>query len=176
MENEPQIELSKKERKELRREQRLEEKQKFVRHLAVKRVTKIALIVIIIGGSVGLLTWYLATRPPIPEEEIISRRGIHWHPEVAIYAKGEKQEIPANIGVGAIHQPMHTHDTTGVLHLEFQGLVRKRDITVGQFFKNWGKDMKSFGTDIKMTVNGEENMEIENYVMRDRDKIELRFE
>ena len=35
--------------------------------------------------------------------------------------------------------------------------------------------MRSFGTDMKMTVNGEENTEYDNYVMRDKDKIELRF-
>src|SRR3989338_3048738 len=102
MENEPQIELSKRERKELHREQRLEEKQKFARQRAMKRLTKIALIVVIIGGSIGAFVWYLVTRPPIPEGEILSRSGLHWHPELAIFVKGEKQEIPADLGIGAV--------------------------------------------------------------------------
>jgi hypothetical protein len=29
---------------------------------------------------------------------------------------------------------------------------------------------------LKMTVNGKENTEYENYIMQDKDKIELRFE
>ena len=36
--------------------------------------------------------------------------------------------------------------------------------------------MLSFGANMKMTVNGKENTEYENYIMRDKDKIELRFE
>jgi len=176
MENEPQIELSKRERKELRRTGRLEEKQEFAKQRAMRRVTKIALIMVVVGGSVGAFVWYLASRPPVPEGEIVSRNELHWHPELAIYVKGVKQEIPADIGIGAVHQPIHTHDATGTLHLEFQGLVRKHDITLGQFFKNWGRDMQSFGENVKMTVDGEENTEFENYVMQDKDKVELRFE
>ena len=176
MENEPQIELSKRERKELRRTGRLEEKQEFAKQRAMRRVTKIALIAVVVGGSVGAFVWYLASRPPVPEGEIVSRNELHWHPELVIYVKGVKQEIPADIGIGAVHQPIHTHDATGTLHLEFQGLVRKHDITLGQFFKNWGRDMQSFGGNVKMTVDGEENTEFENYVMQDKDKVELRFE
>ena len=176
MENEPQIELSKKERKELRREQRLEDKQKFARQRTMKRMTKIALIVIIIGGSIGAFVWYLATRPPIPEGEILSRNGLHWHPELAIFVNGEKQEIPANLGIGAVHNPMHTHDSSGVIHLEFQGVVRKDDLKLGRFFEVWGKDFMELGSTVKMTVNGEEKAELQNYIMKDGDKIELRYE
>ena len=101
----------------------------------MKRVIKIALIVVIIGGSIGVSVWYLATRPPIPEGEILSRSGLHWHPELAIFVKGEKQEIPANLGIGAVHNPMHTHDSSGIIHLEFQGVVRKDNLKLGRFLK-----------------------------------------
>ena len=133
-----------------------------------------SLTVAIIGG----LIWYVVTRPPIPEGDIVSRNGFHWHPELIIYVKGEKQEIPENIGIGAIHQPIHTHDDSkqGVVHMEFEGRVLKQDTTLGQFFKNWGKGMRSFGANMKMTVNGQENTEYENYLMHDKDKIELYFE
>jgi len=130
------------------------------------------LAVVAIGGFI----WYAATRPPVQESDIISRNGFHWHPELVIYVNGEKQEIPKNVGLGAVHKPMHTHEDPPLIHLEFTGLVRKQDITLGQFFKIWGRDMRSFGGDMKMTVNGEENTEYENYAMRDRDKIELRFD
>ena len=125
------------------------------------------------------IVWLIASAPKTPEGEILSRNGFHWHPELTIYVKGEKQEIPANIGIGAVHMPMHTHTedaSQGVIHLEFQGLVKKSDVTLGQFFKAWGKDINSFGTNVKMTVNGQENTELGNYVMQDKDKIELRFD
>ncbi len=175
---EPQIPLTKKERKDLRRQEKLENRESAIRTRSRKRIITwiagIALVALPIGG----LVWYTATRPPVPETEVVSRNGFHWHPELAIYVKGGKQEIPANIGIGAVHQSIHTHDDAkdGIVHLEFQGLVRKSDISLDQFFKSWGKDMRSFGTTMKMTVNGKENTEYENYTMQDKDKIELRFE
>ena len=36
--------------------------------------------------------------------------------------------------------------------------------------------MRSFGTNMRMTVNGIENTEYENYQMKDGDTIELRYE
>lgn len=132
------------------------------------------LSLVLIGGGV----WYIATRPPVPESDIVSKNGFHWHPELTIYVKGVKQEIPENIGIGATHKPIHTHDDSdkGIVHMEFKGRVLKQDTTLGQFFKNWGKDMRSFGANMKMTVNGQENTVYENYIMRDKDKIELRYE
>jgi len=173
-----QISLTKKERKELEYQEKLEAKESFAQKRRVKKIASWGaggLIIALIGGFV----WYIATRPPIPESDIVSRTGFHWHPELAIYVKGERQEIPPNIGLGAVHQPIHTHaddSNQGIVHMEFQGMARKQDVTLGRFFKNWNKDMHSFGANMKMTVNGEENVKYENYVMRDKDKIELRYE
>ncbi len=127
-------------------------------------------IILLVGG-----VWWSRSMQS-EDTTIISRNGLHWHPELVIYVKGEKLEIPQNIGLGAIHMPVHTHDDLPLIHLEFQGLVRKQDVTLGQFFKNWGKDINSFGENVKMTVNGVENVELENYIMQDKDKIELRYE
>ena len=108
--------------------------------------------------------------------EVISANGLHWHPTLEIYVKGEKIEIPRGIGLGAVHLPMHTHDDLPLIHLEFGGVVRMEDVMLGEFFKNWGRDMRSFGTTMTMTVNGIENTEYENYPMRDGDVIKLRYE
>ena len=176
--NQPLEQLSKKERKEIRRQEKLEAKeteaQSRRRKRIISRVSWSAFGIAVIAGIV----WLVASAPKTPEGDILSRTGFHWHPELAIYVKGEKQEIPSNIGIGAVHQPIHTHDDSnqGIVHMEFQGMARKENATLGQFFKNWGKDMSSFGTNMKMTVNGEENIEYENYVMKDKDKIELRYE
>lgn len=129
-------------------------------------------------AAIGAFVWYVAALPPIPESDIVSRSAFHWHPELAIYVKGEKLEIPPNIGLGVVHEPIHTHEDSdqGIVHMEFEGLTLKQNATLGQFFKNWNRDMRSFGPDMKMTVNGEENTDYENYVMRDGDRIELKFQ
>ncbi len=121
-------------------------------------------------------------------EGIIARRGMHWHPELAIYVRGERQIIPADIGIGTQFAGfpgydramgmagVHTHDATGVIHFEFGGLVRKGDLTLGEFFRVWGKDMRALGSNMRMTVNGRESAEYESYMMRDGDKVELHYE
>ncbi len=175
---EEQTPLTKKERKELRRQEKIEVKETAIQTRQTKKIVcwvgwSIFGIAVIAG-----FVWLVASAPKTPEGETLSRNGFHWHPELTIYVKGEKQELPPNIGIGAVHQPIHTHDDSnqGIVHMEFQGLVRKENATLGQFLKNWDKDILSFGANTKMTVNGEESTEYENYVMRDKDKIELRFD
>ncbi|MEK7180234.1 MAG: hypothetical protein AAB706_02055 [Patescibacteria group bacterium] len=172
----PSEQLTKKERVELHRKEKERAGELLTKKRYMKRVMKQVTLTVLIVLPLGGLIWYGLTRPTIRESEIISRNGLHWHPELVIYVKGQKQEIPTNIGIGAVHQPIHTHDATGTIHLEFQDMVRKQDIILGQFFKNWGKNIQSFGTNMKMTVNGKESTEYENYVMQDKDKIELQYE
>lgn len=176
METQNEQQLTKKERKELKRQEKLDARETAIQKRRNKRIMNWVIGLVIVILPIGGLIWFAATRPPVPESDIVSRNGLHWHPELAIYAKGVKQEIPANLGMGGIEMPVHTHDSTGVIHLEMSGLIRKEDITLGQFFKVWNKDMRSFGTDMKMTVNGQESTEYENYIMHDKDKIELRYD
>lgn len=113
------------------------------------------------------------------DEKILSRNGLHWHSELAVFVKGEKVEIPANLGLGTVHNPIHTHvedAANGVIHMEFSSLVRQSNTKLGEFFKVWEKDINSFGKIITMKVNGVESVEFENYLMKDGDKIEIRYE
>ena len=132
-----------------------------------------------IGGVVVALligsTW-LSNSLQNSDPNVLARSGLHWHPLLEIYVKGEKVEIPQNIGLGATHLPVHTHEDLPIIHLEFGGMVRREDVMLGEFFKSWNRDMRSFGSTVRMTVNGKENTEYENYVMHDGDKIELRYE
>lgn len=173
---------------ELKKQKKLEEERQRGQKKSLKHILKIALMVILAGGAIGGLGWYIASRPQtsaIPPDEVISRSGLHWHPELSITVKGQKQEITANIGIGVIHNPIHTHDVTGVIHLEFSGLVRKDDLKLGKFFEVWDKQFNSncifdfcSGADgqLKMLVNGEVNTGFENYQMKDKDKIEIIYE
>lgn len=135
--------------------------------------------IFIVGGIVVLLllggSWWTKSLQS-KDSNVIATGGMHWHPQLEIYVKGVKQDIPANVGIGAVHQPIHTHDDMPVLHLEFSGQVTKDDVKLGNFFRIWGKDMRSFGANMAMTVNGEANTEFENYGMRDEDKIIIKFE
>lgn len=118
------------------------------------------------------------------DPDIISRNGLHWHPNLEIVVRGEKQTIPPNVGIGGQYStqpmgmaPVHTHDDAvkGVIHLEFSGLVRREDTTLGQFLKSWDKDITSFGPNPTLVVNGELRPELENYEMKDGDKMELSY-
>lgn len=112
------------------------------------------------------------------DPNVIARTGIHWHPQLSIYVNGEKQEVSPNIGIvgGRMMGFMHTHEPDGTIHVESSGIVRKDNIRLKEFFKAWGKDINSFGQNVTMTVNGAENTELGDYVIRDGDKIELRYE
>lgn len=138
--------------------------------------------ILIIGGLVLVLliggAWWsrnLQTSDP----DVVSHSGLHWHPRLEIYVKSVKQDIPAGIGLGAVHLPMHTHvedAPQGVIHLEFNGLVRNEDLMLKHFFVNWGKDMRQFGETIHMSVNDVESTDYENYVLRDGDRVKLSYE
>lgn len=131
--------------------------------------------VIVLVALAGTVWW--SNSLSSEKSEVITRSGLHWHPELEIYVKGEKVVIPPNIGLGTtIHNPIHTHEDLPIIHLEFAGRVTAEDTELGNFFKIWGKELKSFGSNVIMTVNGQGNTEFEKYRMHDKDKIEIRFD
>ncbi len=63
---------------------------------------------------------------------------LHIHQHLDLYVNGQHLAIPADIGIdqaSGILSPIHTHDTTGVIHVESptEGPFR-----LGQFFDVWG--------------------------------------
>lgn len=170
--------LSKKEKRIIKRQEKQKAHDESIKKKKQSRFIKRMLWGVCVLAIVGSIGWLITKQSAEQSTQTVSRSGMHWHPELTIYVKGEKIEIPANIGIGMNHLPIHTHDDSdkGVVHMEFQGLVQSDATTLGQFFKNWGKDMRSFGTNMRMTVNGEENTDYEEYKMRDKDQIELFFD
>ena len=149
--------------------------------------------VVVVGGGIGWFGWKVATAPVMTDEDIrkqelaacIQHGGIsmHIHPELTITIKGEPVPIPANVGIeGNCMHPIHTHDSSGVIHLEFKN---PRDVKLSEFFEIWGKRFDSEcildncngpeGT-VKMKINGQESTEFGNAVMHDHDHIEISFE
>jgi hypothetical protein len=62
---------------------------------------------------------------------------IHIHQHLDIYVNGKHIKVPTGIGIydGQFLTELHTHDSTGLLHVESP---RKRTFTLGQFFAAWG--------------------------------------
>lgn len=170
---------------EIKKQEKLQEQELSQKKKTTKRFIKIFLIVIFVAVPVAGLVWYANTLLSLPESDIISKTGIHWHTTLAISINGKEQEIPANIGIGVVHQRIHTHNTSGEIHMEMGGLVTKKDTLLGGFFTIWGKQFNSTcildacnGPDgtVKLLVNGNQNTEFENYHMQDKDKIEIKYE
>jgi hypothetical protein len=113
-----------------------------------------------------------------------SAGGAHIHPKLAVYVRGERIEVPANIGIDPARSPtemagLHTHDGSGVIHVE-----NAADPTLGQFFEIWGvplsptqlgphqaKDSET----VRAWVDGKPAAELEDLVMEDGQEIVVAF-
>ena len=172
--------------------------------MKTKTIPSIIALVAIIGGLIwGNKIWSQSIKNSQAKKveasgDLISMEGIHWHPELTITIKGEKQVIPNNIGMGMqftgypqydpmmMMTNMHTHDDSGQLHWEvMKGPVKKEDVKLSQFFAIWGKKFTSScifdycnGPQGRLTfkVNGRDNPDFENYLVKDKDKIEIIFQ
>lgn len=141
----------------------------------------IIISILCIGLVITGLVWLKSKEPSEAEivaekGQVISEQGLHWHPELKIFVKGQEIKIPENVGLGTVHSSIHTHEDLPIIHLEFSGLVREADIELGKFFEVWGKEFMELGATVAMTVNGNPNNELEKYRMKDGDKIELYYE
>lgn len=143
------------------------------------RVFWSVMIILIVGFS-AFVTVASLRKPATPEQPIVSQTAIHWHPQLAIVIKGQQQAIPPNL-----RGLVHTHDSSGALHYELDGPVRKNFLQLKQFFGTWGKtfnakqilDYKNGpGGTVKMTVNGKPNTQFENYQVKDKDQIVISYD
>ena len=78
----------------------------------------------------------------------------HIHAHLSISINGSASSIPANIGIAADSSCfywMHTHDTTGVLHIESP---TQKIYTIGNFFDEWSQQFSSLGypTELSLTT------------------------
>jgi hypothetical protein len=72
--------------------------------------------------------------PALPEEGTV----LHIHQHLDVFVDGRRVVVPADIGIDPQLQfisPLHTHDTSGVLHVESPTETTFR---LGQFFDVWG--------------------------------------
>jgi len=62
---------------------------------------------------------------------------LHIHQHLDLFVDGRKVTVPANVGIdpsGAFISDLHTHDTTGIIHVESP---TEQQFTLGQFFAVW---------------------------------------
>lgn len=162
-------------------------------------INQIALILVVAVGAIGLglgLYSLFAVSKTTGYANLPSKP-IHWHPHLEITIKGEKITIPSDIGMGTDYSDnpfydsmmgmtnMHTHDDSGTIHWEvMMHAPTREDLYLGNFFQVWGKIFNKNcifefcnGAEgsVRMSVNGKENKEFENYVVKDGDEIVIEF-
>lgn len=106
--------------------------------------------------------------------------GMHIHPRLAIQIDGQNRDIPANVGVTpGCMRPIHTHDDSGTLHVEFPG---QQEVPLEWFFRLWEQPFtdtqildRAIGADdlVRVTVNGAEVQERQTLRLHDGDQISI---
>ena len=174
-------------RKQEKERQENVERRKLARVKLVKRSVLIAVPAILIIGAFV----YFVSQPQTPDSAGVSfgdipKTAIHWHPKLEILIKGQKYQVPMNLGAtGSVHFDVHTHtETDGTLHYEVSNPTAE-NMPLRYFFdKVWRKQFNSTcileycnnGSEaVRMFVNGNENFDFENYIPKDNDRIRIEF-
>lgn len=169
-----------------------------------KRIRNWGIAVLVLGLLVWGITALMKDRANTAKLEVslsgenlqnIPMGAIHWHPKLTIKINGERVPIPPDIGIrigrvvdphlsGMQMSPTHTHESDGTIHVENQNpSIKPETLTLGYFFYVWGKHLNSscifeYCTDkgtLKIYVNEQENLEFENYLMKDKDDILIEY-
>ena len=188
MEEQTQV-LTKRERKELRKQQKEQERLGKEEKTAFKKRNKR-----IVSWSVSLIIIFLIVYGIyflFSGEKIESHSNgeVHWHSRLNVFVCGNEVLMPSPSGEHHVGLPLlHTHEDR-LIHIE--GIVWKpEDITLGKYMEAIGRNFKgnelldkkngnvcnNLPGKVKFFVNGKENFELTNYVIKDGENYELRFE
>jgi hypothetical protein len=147
--------------------------------LSIVGITAVVLVIIM------LIATSQSKNAPEPRDTCIehTRLDMHIHPNLEIFDVANKVAIPSEIGVTpGCMKAMHTHDDTGKLHVEY---TEPHDFVLGDFFAVWGQtfskeqimDKKADDKHkITMTVDGKPSEDFENLILKDEQKIVIRYE
>jgi len=118
-------------------------------------------------------------------------RGVHWHPTLSITMNGSPFTVPAQIGIdpslwkdhsldqyagGGGVAALHTHDTSGTIHVEVN--TSHRDFTLHEFLAIWGQPSDGSAIDghpvTSLTVDGvQQASPTGDVVLKDGQKIAM---
>lgn len=92
--------------------------------------------------------------PPFPY--LTGENWIHVHPYLVIDIEGTNVTIPAGVGIfSAGLEPIHTHDSFGLLHVELAQIdAKSHNYTLGDFFTIWNYTVKAVGKSEAPSLNG----------------------
>ena len=96
----------------------------------------------------------------------------HIHPNLSIVVDGVTEEVPKDIGLGACERALHTHDTTGELHVEAQD---ERMYALGDFFSVWERNIEREGYTHEITVAGSLINNAASLILEDGQKIVITY-
>ena len=71
---------------------------------------------------------------------------VHYHAHLDLIANGSPMSVPAGIGFGPNNSCLywlHTHDATGLIHIEAPASAKNRVFTLGDLFAVWGQPLDS---------------------------------
>lgn len=71
---------------------------------------------------------------------------VHYHAHLDIEYQGNPVSVPAQIGIPSDKNCiywLHTHDTTGTIHIEAPAAQQSRIFTLGDFFSVWNQPLSS---------------------------------
>ncbi|MGH7904338.1 MAG: hypothetical protein ACREPA_09495 [Candidatus Dormibacteraceae bacterium] len=78
----------------------------------------------------------------IPCATTMYDRQLHYHTHLDIFYKGQRETVPADIGIRTTcFFWLHTHDTSGVIHIEAPNAQVHTQFTLGDFFSVWGEPL-----------------------------------
>ena len=188
--------LSKHKRRQLKLEQKKEAKIKMQQNLQKKQSTKKIITYGVIGiAAIAAIAWFFLFSAAEPVDYDTSGLSfplgnVHWHATPIITVCG--QNVPILMPVGSGHfgsSLLHTHDDAKI-HIE--GTVSDpSQITLGLFMANIRMNFsettlidKENGDlcpngqagKVKLLVNGAESSQYGNYIIRENDIIEMKFE
>lgn len=142
--------------KEQQRQQQLKEDRR------ARMITWLSILaaVIVGGGLIGGIIFYninqSQTQSAVSDNSVYpavdgiacqanEQLAYHIHAHVSIYINGKLSQIPQYVGIasdGSCFYWLHTHDTTGVIHIESP---TQKNYTLGNFFDEWSQRFSSLG-------------------------------
>lgn len=150
-----------------------------------KQFKKLLLWVLILTGVAAALfgAWRALSQIPKNPPQVDVKNScinhvnltLHIHPHLEILVDEKAEEIPANIGIPSANcmRPLHTHDKTGTIHIEWK---TAHTFLLKDLFTVWDQQFYREGYKVTMTVNGQENTDLENLKLIDKDQIVLKYQ
>ncbi len=101
---------------------------------------------------------------------------LHIHPTISILVDGVAEVVPANIGITEeCMAELHTHDASGVIHLETATAGRFNQLAFKDFFAVWGMPVEREGYTLAITVNGTPVSSIDEVPLEDKAAVQFTY-